>query len=93
MKLTIEIDREEDGRWIAEVLEAPGVMTYGETRLEAVSQALALLEKVEADEDGDRRWEELFADPRSPELLERLANEARVEREAGRTRELDPDSM
>jgi predicted RNase H-like HicB family nuclease len=27
--LSIEIDREDDGRWIAEALELPGVMTYG----------------------------------------------------------------
>lgn len=54
-------------------------------------EIVAALEEVEA--DGDRRWEELFADPRSPELLERLAGEARADRKAGRTRELDPDSL
>jgi predicted RNase H-like HicB family nuclease len=31
MKLTIETDREEDGRWIAEVPELPGVLCYGAT--------------------------------------------------------------
>jgi predicted RNase H-like HicB family nuclease len=31
MKLTADLDREEDGRWIAEALELPGVMCYGQT--------------------------------------------------------------
>jgi predicted RNase H-like HicB family nuclease len=30
--LTIDLEREEDGRWIAEALELPGVMCYGQTR-------------------------------------------------------------
>ena len=33
----------------------------------------------------DQRWRELFADPRSPELLDRLADEAQAEYEAGLT--------
>jgi predicted RNase H-like HicB family nuclease len=32
MTLTVESEQEEDGRWLAEVLELPGVMVYGETR-------------------------------------------------------------
>jgi predicted RNase H-like HicB family nuclease len=36
MKLTIEIEQEEDGRWIAEVMELSGAMVYGETQTEAV---------------------------------------------------------
>ena len=36
MILSIELDREDDGRWIAEALELPGVMTYGATREEAI---------------------------------------------------------
>jgi predicted RNase H-like HicB family nuclease len=42
--LKIELDRETDGRWIAEVPALPGVMVYGDTREEAVAkvQALAL---------------------------------------------------
>lgn len=32
MNLTIETEQEEDGRWIAEVLELSGVMVYGESR-------------------------------------------------------------
>ena len=42
--LTIELEREEDGRWIAEVPALPGVLCYGRDRDEAVAgvQALAL---------------------------------------------------
>jgi predicted RNase H-like HicB family nuclease len=49
MHLTIELDREDDGRWIAEVLELPGVMTYGETREEAISNSERLAIDVIAD--------------------------------------------
>ncbi|MBI5528321.1 MAG: type II toxin-antitoxin system HicB family antitoxin [Deltaproteobacteria bacterium] len=47
--MTIEIEREDDGRWIAEIPELPGVMTYGRTRDEAVSKAEALALRVMAD--------------------------------------------
>ncbi len=40
--MIIEIDREEDGRWIAEVPDIPGVMVYGQTRDEAVCKVKAL---------------------------------------------------
>lgn len=49
MKLTIALDREEDGRWIAEALELPGVMCYGQTRAEAISNAERLAIEVIAD--------------------------------------------
>ena len=49
MKLTIEIDREDDGRWIGEVMELPGVLTYGQTREEAISRVQALALRVLAD--------------------------------------------
>jgi predicted RNase H-like HicB family nuclease len=44
MKFTVELEQETDGRWIAEVTELPGTMTYGSTREEAMAkvQALAL---------------------------------------------------
>jgi hypothetical protein len=40
----IEFDREDDGRWIAEIAELPGVLAYGATReeAEAAVEALAL---------------------------------------------------
>jgi len=47
--MKIEIDREEDGRWIAEIPELPGVMVYGESRNEAISKAEALALRVLAD--------------------------------------------
>jgi predicted RNase H-like HicB family nuclease len=49
MKLTIELEQEDDGRWIAEVLDLPGVLTYGQTREEAVARVQALALRVLAD--------------------------------------------
>jgi predicted RNase H-like HicB family nuclease len=49
MKLSIELDREDDGRWIAEALELPGVMMYGATREEAISNTERLAIEVIAD--------------------------------------------
>lgn len=46
---TVEIEREEDGRWIGEVADLPGVLTYGATRDEAVAKAKALAFRVLAD--------------------------------------------
>jgi predicted RNase H-like HicB family nuclease len=47
--MKIEIDREEDGRWIAEIPELPGVMVYGATRKQAIAKAEALALRVMAD--------------------------------------------
>lgn len=49
MNFTIEIEREDDGRWIAEVMELPGVLVYGQTRDEAVAKVQALALHVVAD--------------------------------------------
>ncbi|MFN7923998.1 MAG: type II toxin-antitoxin system HicB family antitoxin [Bryobacteraceae bacterium] len=49
VNLAIELDREDDGRWIAEVLGLPGVMCYGQTREEAISNAERLAMEVIAD--------------------------------------------
>ena len=49
VNLSIKLEREEDGRWIAEALELPGVMTYGETREEAISNTERLAIEVIAD--------------------------------------------
>lgn len=49
MKLVIEFDREDDGRWIAEVVNIPGVtgiLTYGATQEEARNCAVALAKRV-----------------------------------------------
>ncbi len=42
MRLTIEVEQEEDGRWIAEVADLPGVLAYGQTRAEAIERAQSL---------------------------------------------------
>ena len=47
--MTIELDREEDGRWLTEIPELPGVMAYGQTREEAVARVKALALRVMAD--------------------------------------------
>ena len=43
---TIEYEQEEDGRWLAEVLELPGVLAYGQTTEEALAKAQALALRV-----------------------------------------------
>ena len=47
--LTIETEREIDGRWIAEITALPGVMAYGQSRDEALSRVKALALRVLAD--------------------------------------------
>ena len=51
MNLTIEIEREADGRWIADAVQLPGVMVYGRTREEALKKVRALASEVLADRD------------------------------------------
>jgi predicted RNase H-like HicB family nuclease len=45
----VEIEQEEDGRWIAEVVDLPGVLAYGRSAGEALCQAQALALRVLAD--------------------------------------------
>ena len=45
----MEIEQETDGRWLAEVVEIPGVMKYGATREQAIAQAEALALRVIAE--------------------------------------------
>ena len=49
MNLKIEVEREEDGRWIAEVSSLPGCMVYGQSQNEAVAKVKALALRVMAD--------------------------------------------
>ena len=49
MDFTVEIEKEADGRWIAEVLELAGVLAYGETQDEAVAKVQAFTLRVVAD--------------------------------------------
>ena len=44
--MRVETDREDDGRWIAEVPELPGVIVYGKTREEAIKRVEALALRV-----------------------------------------------
>jgi predicted RNase H-like HicB family nuclease len=46
----IEFEQEEDGRWIADIADLPGVMAYGATRREAESKVQAIALRVIADE-------------------------------------------
>jgi predicted RNase H-like HicB family nuclease len=49
MKLSIESELEDDGRWLAEVPELPGVLAYGESRDEALAKAQVLALRVLAE--------------------------------------------
>jgi predicted RNase H-like HicB family nuclease len=63
--MRIEIEREDDGRWIAEIPELPGVLAYGDTRKQAIAKAEALALRVLADR--------LEHDEEIPELKEAFA--------------------
>lgn len=58
----IELEREEDGRWIGEIPSLPGVMAYGATRADALAAVQALALRVLADrlEHGETAQEELL---------------------------------
>jgi predicted RNase H-like HicB family nuclease len=49
MRFEVELEREEDGRWIADVPDLPGVMAYGATKEEALRAVEALALRVLAD--------------------------------------------
>ena len=49
MQFLIEVAREEDGRWITEILKLPGLLAYGASREEAIVRAQALALRVLAD--------------------------------------------
>lgn len=49
MDLSVELEQEVDGRWIAEVVELPGVLVYGDTPHEAIRAARVLSLQVLAD--------------------------------------------
>jgi predicted RNase H-like HicB family nuclease len=55
MNFTLECEQEVDGRWIAEVPELPGVLSYGDSAADAISKAEILALRVIADrlENGD----------------------------------------
>ena len=49
MKFRVDVELEEDGRWLAEVPELPGVLAYGATAPEAQARVQALALRVVAD--------------------------------------------
>ncbi len=49
MQISIEVEQEEDGRWLSEIPELPGVLAYGQTRAEAVVRAQVLALRVITD--------------------------------------------
>jgi predicted RNase H-like HicB family nuclease len=49
VRFRVEIEREEDGRWLAEVPELPGVLAYGASASEAQAKVQALALRVVAD--------------------------------------------
>ena len=57
MNYTIECEQEDDGRWLAEVMELPGVLSYGATKEEAIVKAETLALRVIAErlEQGEAR--------------------------------------
>lgn len=65
--MKIAIEKEEDGRWIAEVSDLPGVLAYGKTREDAIAKVEALALRVIADriDHGETipELDELFAVP------------------------------
>ena len=42
MQFTLEVEREDDGRWLAEVTQLPGALAYGASANEAMAKAEAL---------------------------------------------------
>ena len=48
-QFTVEFDRENDGRWIAEIPKLPGVMAYGSTKTEALQKVYAIALRTLAD--------------------------------------------
>ena len=56
MTFTVEYEREDDGRWLAEVIELPGVLAYGGTENEAIAKAQALALRVLAEAKDARAY-------------------------------------
>jgi len=66
LQIRIELEQEDDGRWIADVLDLPGVIAYGDTQNEALKRAEALAlrvmaDQIEADDQPSAAVENLFA--------------------------------
>lgn len=48
-RFSVEVEQEDDDRWLAEVVDLPGALAYGKNRQEAVSRAEALALRVLAE--------------------------------------------
>lgn len=61
MKYTLECEREDDGRWLAEVSQLPGVLAYGASANEAMAKAEVLALRVLAErlEHGESKPQEI----------------------------------
>lgn len=70
MKLTLEVEHELDGRWIAAVPELPGVLAYGSSAAEAMARAEALALRVLAEriEHGEAWIQQIFSRAAVPSL-------------------------
>ena len=49
MEMRVDVEQEDDGRWLAEIPELPGALAYGQTRSEAIARVEALALRVIAD--------------------------------------------
>lgn len=57
MRFNVEVERETDGRWIAEIPEVPGALAYGETEEQAINKAYAIALRAVADDVEECRQE------------------------------------
>ena len=71
MQLRIETEQEEDGRWLGEIVELPGVLVYGHTRSGAVARVQVLALRVLAD-----RADHGEALPKSVDILPQVSSVA-----------------
>jgi predicted RNase H-like HicB family nuclease len=60
MTFEVEVEREEDGRFLAEIVALPGALAYGDTGEEAAVRAMAVALRILADriEAGEMAWPE-----------------------------------
>jgi len=54
LNFKIETEREEDGRWIAEITDLPGVMSYGASRDEAIARVEVIAQQLSTPQPEDQ---------------------------------------
>jgi predicted RNase H-like HicB family nuclease len=91
MDFTIECEQEEDGRWLSEVLELPGVLAYGRTADEAIAEVEALGYRVLAEREewlkAEIQWDMSFKEKSSQ--LTAAARKAKQEITQGLSEPMD----